>query len=60
MSALEIVLLAWIGATIYLGVGFGCIVGRYGTADSFHDFEEYLSAIVWWLPDLIGGRRIEP
>ena len=53
MGPLDIALLVWVLATIYLGAGFGYVVGRYGSADAFRSFGEYLSAVVWWLPDVI-------
>ena len=52
MDALDIALFVWVLATIYLGAGVGYIQGKYG-ASAYLEFEEYLEAIVWWLPDVL-------
>ena len=56
MDALSIAMLAWMAATIYLGVGFGLAASRQAR-EPYPTWDEYLSAIVWWLPDVARNRR---
>ena len=55
MDALSIAMLAWLAATIYLGVS-SAWQPRGQAREAVSTWDEYLSAIVWWF----AGRSEEP